>query len=148
MIARAPDKNGQESVRRWACCYGCAVNDRWLAWVRIGFALLTLGAIAFQASTLIGEGIFNPTRFFLFFTILSNLLASAVFLEGGRRQLAGAPPVPDLWRGLAVVAMTITSDPRFARGARSPDQALAPATWPMTSRPYRSSCSSSSPFIR
>jgi hypothetical protein len=84
------------------------VNDRWLAWVRIGFALLTLGAIVFQASNLIGEGIFNPTRFFLFFTILSNLLAAGVFLEGGRRQLAGAPPVPDLWRGLAVVAMTVT----------------------------------------
>ena len=84
------------------------VNDRWLAWVRIGFALLTLGAIVFQASNLIGEGIFNPTRFFLFFTILSNLFAAGVFLEGGRRQLAGAPPVPDLWRGLAVVAMTVT----------------------------------------
>ena len=84
------------------------MNDRWLAWVRIGFAVLTLGAIVFQASNLIGEGIFNPTRFFLFFTILSNLLAAGVFLEGGRRQLAGAPPVPDLWRGLAVVAMTVT----------------------------------------
>jgi hypothetical protein len=84
------------------------VNDRLLALVRIGFALLTLAAIAFQAASLIGQGIFNPTRFFLFFTILSNLLASAIFLEGGRRQLAAAPPVPDLWRGLAVVVMTVT----------------------------------------
>lgn len=84
------------------------MSDRLLAWVRIGFALLTIAAIVFQASNLIGEGIFNPTRFFLFFTILSNLLAAAVFLEGGRRQLTGAAPVPDLWRGLAVVVMTVT----------------------------------------
>lgn len=84
------------------------MTDRLLAWVRIGFALLTIAAIVFQASNLIGEGIFNPTRFFLFFTILSNLLAAAVFLESGRRQLAGAAPVPDLWRGLAVVVMTVT----------------------------------------
>lgn len=84
------------------------MNDRWLAWVRIGFAVLTIAAIIFQAGNLIGTGIFNPTRFFLFFTILSNVLAAGVFLEGGRRQLSGQPPVPDLWRGLAVVVMTVT----------------------------------------
>jgi hypothetical protein len=84
------------------------VNDRLLAWVRIGFGLLTLAAIVFMIWTLIGEGLFNPLNFFTFFTILSNLLAAAVFLEGGRRQLAGRPPVPDLWRGAAVVYMTVT----------------------------------------
>jgi hypothetical protein len=84
------------------------VEERWLAWVRISFAVLTLGAIVYQASNLIEAGVFNPTRFFLFFTILSNLTAAAVFLEGGRRQLIGARPVPDLWRGFAVVVMTIT----------------------------------------
>ena len=97
------------------------MNDRLLAWVRIGFALLTIAAIVFQASNLVGEGIFNPTRFFLFFTILSNLLAAAVFLEGGRRQLTGAAPVPDLWRGLAVVVMTVpsSSSPSCCRISRS-----------------------------
>jgi hypothetical protein len=84
------------------------MNDRLLAWVRIGFALLALIAIVVQASNLVGDGVFNPTRFFLFFTILSNLTAAAIFLEGGRRQLAGRPPVPDLWRGAAVVFMTVT----------------------------------------
>lgn len=79
-----------------------------LALVRIGFGLLTLAAIVTQALSLAGEGIFNPTRFFLFFTILSNLLAMGVFLEGGRRQLTGDRPVPDLWRGAAVVYMTVT----------------------------------------
>lgn len=85
-----------------------AVNDRLLAWVRIGFGLLTLAAIAFMIWTLIGEGVFNPLNFFTFFTILSNLFAAAVFLEGGRRQLAARPPVPDLWRGAAVVFMAVT----------------------------------------
>jgi hypothetical protein len=84
------------------------VNDRLLAWVRIGFGVLDLAAIAYMIATLIGEGVFNPFNFFTFFTILSNLFAAAVFLEGGRRQLAGSPPVPDLWRGAAVVYMAVT----------------------------------------
>jgi hypothetical protein len=84
------------------------MNDRLLAWVRIGFAVLALTAIVVQATNLMGDGVFNPTRFFLFFTILSNLTAAAIFLEGGRRQLAGRPPVLDLWRGAAVVFMTVT----------------------------------------
>jgi hypothetical protein len=88
--------------------YGALVNDRLLAWVRIGFGLLVLAAIGYQAWSLIEAGVFDPTRFFLFFTILSNLLAAGVFLEGGRRQMTGASPVPDVWRGLAVVVMTVT----------------------------------------
>ena len=84
------------------------MNDRLLGAIRIGFGLLVLAAIAYQAWTLIEDGVFEPTRFFLFFTILSNLFAAGVFLEGGRRQLTGATPLPDLWRGAAVVYMTIT----------------------------------------
>ncbi len=84
------------------------MNNSLLAWVRIGFAVLTLAAIGTQATSLANDGVFNPTRFFLFFTVLSNLLAVAVFFEGGRRQLTGGTPVPDLWRGAAVVFMTVT----------------------------------------
>jgi hypothetical protein len=84
------------------------MTDRWLGLTRIAFALLTLAAIAFQISNLLEAGVFNPTRFFLFFTILSNLFAAAVFFEGGRRQMTGSPPLPDLWRGAAVVYMTVT----------------------------------------
>jgi hypothetical protein len=84
------------------------VNERLLAWVRIGFAALVLGAVVAQVANLVTTGIFNPSRFFLFFTVLSNLFAAAVFVEGGRRQLVGAQPVPDLWRGAAVVFMTVT----------------------------------------
>jgi hypothetical protein len=84
------------------------MSDRLLAWVRIGFAALVLAALITMIVTLIGEGVFNPLNFFTFFTVLSNLFAMAVFLEGGRRQLSGAAPVPDLWRGAAVVYMTVT----------------------------------------
>jgi hypothetical protein len=76
--------------------------------VRIGFGLLILAAIAFMIWTLVGEGAFDPLNFFSFFTILSNLLAMTVLIEGGRRQLAGEPPLSDLWRGAAVVYMTVT----------------------------------------
>lgn len=84
------------------------MNERLLALVRIGFALLVVAALVTQISNLVDAGVFDPTRFFLFFTVLSNLFAAAVFTEGGRRQLTGAPPVPDLWRGAAVVFMTVT----------------------------------------
>jgi hypothetical protein len=53
-------------------------------------------------------GTLNALNFFTFFTVLSNLLAAAIFFEGGRRQLIGAEPVPDMWRGAAVVYMTVT----------------------------------------
>jgi hypothetical protein len=84
------------------------MNDRLLAWVRIGFGLLIAAAVAFMISVLVEEGAFNPLNFFTFFTILSNLLAMGVLLESGRRQLAGLSPVPDMWRGAAVVYMTVT----------------------------------------
>ena len=84
------------------------MNNRLLATVRIGFALLVVAALAFQISVLVDEGVFSPTRFFLFFTVLSNLFAAAVLFEGGRRQLKGAQPVPDMVRGASVVYMTVT----------------------------------------
>ncbi len=79
-----------------------------LAFVRIGFGLLVLVALVAQISVLADQGVFNPTRFFAFFTVLSNLFAAVVLLEGGRRQLIGAAPVPDMVRGASVVYMTVT----------------------------------------
>ena len=84
------------------------MTDRLLPWVRLGFAALVLAAVAFMIWTLMNEGVFNAFNFFTFFTILSNLFAAAIFFEGGRHQLAGARPVPDLWRGAAVVYMAVT----------------------------------------
>lgn len=82
--------------------------DRLLALARIGVALLVLAAVAYMISVLVDEGTFNALNFFTFFTIISNLFAAAIFLEGGRRQLTGATPLPDLWRGAAVVFMAVT----------------------------------------
>lgn len=76
--------------------------------VRVGFSLLVVAAIIWMVYTLIDLGTFNALNFFTFFTIMSNLLAAAVFFEGGRRQLAGQPPVSDMWRGAAVIYMTVT----------------------------------------
>lgn len=84
------------------------MTDRLLGAVRIGFSFLAAAAIAFMIATLVDEGVFNPLNFFTFFTVLSNLFAAGILLEGGRRQLAGAPPLPDLWRGAAVVYMAVT----------------------------------------
>ncbi len=84
------------------------MTDRLLALARIGFGLLVLAALAFMIWTLVEEDSFNALNFFTFFTVLSNLLAAAVFLEGGRRQLSGSPGVPDLWRGAAVGYMSVT----------------------------------------
>ena len=81
---------------------------RLLSLARVGFAVLVLAAIAFMISTLVDEGSFHALNFFTFFTILSNLFAAGVLFEGGRRQLTGATPVPDLWRGAAVVYMAVT----------------------------------------
>jgi hypothetical protein len=84
------------------------MSDRLLGVVRIIFGLLILAAISFMIYVLIDEGAFNALNFFSFFTILSNLLAMTVLLEGGRRQLAGEPPLSDMWRGAAVVYMAVT----------------------------------------
>jgi hypothetical protein len=89
-------------------CYISAVNDRLLPSVRIAFALLVVGALAYMVWTLIQAATFNALNLFTFFTVLSNLLAAAIFAEGGRRALAGRSPVPDLWRGAAVVYMAVT----------------------------------------
>lgn len=79
-----------------------------LALTRIAFGLLILVAMITMIRFLVDEGSFNALNFFTFFTILSNLLAMGVLLEGGRRMLTGTPPVPDMIRGAAVVYMTVT----------------------------------------
>ncbi|MFO7299387.1 MAG: Pr6Pr family membrane protein [Actinomycetes bacterium] len=79
-----------------------------LASTRIFFGVPVVAAVVTMISVLVGEGAFVPLNFFTFFTVLSNLLAMVVLLEGGRRMLSGRPPVPDMVRGAAVVYMTVT----------------------------------------
>lgn len=79
-----------------------------VAGCRVVFALLTLAAIAVQATALAGQGSFNPGNFFSFFTIQSNLIAAGVLLAGAVRRRADRSPALDLVRGAAVVYMTAT----------------------------------------
>ena len=81
---------------------------RTLAWFRVGSAALVIAAIVFQLAWLVNEGRFDPFRFFAFFTIQSNLLGVAVFLALVARGDRPRTPVTELFRGAAVVYLTVT----------------------------------------
>jgi len=79
-----------------------------LTLVRAGSIVLVVAAIAAQAIVLADAGAFDPTRFFAFFTILSNLIGVAAFawlvVRGDRPRSRGL----ELLRGAAVVYLTVT----------------------------------------
>jgi hypothetical protein len=79
-----------------------------IATYRLGFGLLTLGAIAVQLLDLAGRGVLNPVSYFSYFTIESNLIAGAALLIGAARWRAGRSAALDLVRGGAVVYMSVT----------------------------------------
>jgi hypothetical protein len=80
------------------------------AWrvVRLASIALVLAAIATAMLDTISRGVFDPTRFFAYFTIQSNLIGVAAFAwllvvgDGPR------PPALDRLRGAAAVYLTIT----------------------------------------
>ena len=76
--------------------------------VRAGSIVLVLAAIVAQAVVLADAGAFDPTRFFAFFTILSNLIGVAAFAwllaRGDRTRSRGL----EILRGAAVVYLTVT----------------------------------------
>jgi hypothetical protein len=73
-----------------------------------GSALLVLFAIAVQINTSMGAGAFNPTRFFAFFTILSNLFGSLLYVWPAARWRAPGNVTTDLLRGASAVYLTDT----------------------------------------
>ncbi len=79
-----------------------------LALVRGGSALLVFVAIVYQAILLAGDGAFFPTRFFAFFTIISNLFGATLFLVLALRWRAERTPTQDILRGASVVYLTVT----------------------------------------
>ena len=81
---------------------------RTLIWFRVGSAALVIAAIVFQLAWLVNDGRFDPFRFFAFFTIQSNLLGVAVFLALVARGDRPRTPVVELFRGAAVVYLTVT----------------------------------------
>jgi hypothetical protein len=83
-------------------------RQRLIATYRVGFALLTLVAIAAQLIDLAGRGVLNPANFFSYFTIQSNLIGIAVFLIGAARLRATRSVGFDIVRGASVLYLTVT----------------------------------------
>jgi len=80
----------------------------WLTVVRAASIVLVLLAIVAQAVVLLQNDRFDPTRFFAFFTIQSNLIGVAAFLwlvRIGSRPRSGAL---ELVRGAAALYLTVT----------------------------------------
>jgi hypothetical protein len=79
-----------------------------LTLVRVGSVILVLAAIVAQAAVLADNDAFVPTRFFAFFTILSNLIGVATFLwllaTRGTPHTRGL----ELLRAGAAVYLTVT----------------------------------------
>lgn len=79
-----------------------------LGLVRGGSALIVFIAIVVQLANNIGGGTFNPTRYFAFFTILSNLFGATLFLVLAARWRSAHNPTLDLLRGASVLYLTVT----------------------------------------
>ena len=81
---------------------------RVLTGVRLASVAVVVVAIVTQAVVLTNADAFDPTRFFAFFTILSNLIGVAAFawllVRGDRPRSRGL----ELLRGAAVVYLTVT----------------------------------------
>lgn len=79
-----------------------------IAAYRLGFALLTIAAILTQLFSLASAGTLDAVNYLTYFTILSNLIATAMLLLGVARLRSPRSPVVDLLRGAAVVYMSVT----------------------------------------
>jgi hypothetical protein len=75
---------------------------------RLFFAGFTVVAIVVQLISLAGKGTLDPVNYFSYFTIDSNLIATAVLIAGAATRDRPATPRLDLVRGGAVVYMSIT----------------------------------------
>jgi hypothetical protein len=76
--------------------------------VRLGAAGLVVAAIIVQARVLADAGAFDPTRFFAYFTIQSNLIGVAAVVWAAARAGARRSRALELVRGGAAVYLTIT----------------------------------------
>ncbi len=73
-----------------------------LSIVRAAVGVGVLATIAVQMSSNMDAGTFNPTRFFAFFTIESNLYGAILFLFLAARRSASGSVGLDLARGASV----------------------------------------------
>ena len=88
--------------------YDQAMTSRALTVVRAGSIVLVLAAIVTAAGQGLSAGTFDPTQFFAYFTIQSNLIGVAAFawllLDRGRPRTRRL----ELLRGAAAVYLTVT----------------------------------------
>ena len=84
--------------------------DRWTPWriVRAASIVVVLVAIVTQAKVLADAGAFDPTRFFAYFTIQSNLIGVAAFAWLVARPEGARPRGVELLRAGAAVYLTVT----------------------------------------
>jgi hypothetical protein len=75
---------------------------------RLVFAAVTIAAIISQAVASINLGIFRPANYFSYFTIDSNMIATALLLVGVIRWRLTSSPGLDVLRGAGVVYMSVT----------------------------------------
>lgn len=81
----------------------------WVRAYRVGFAALSLSAVAYQFWVGASSPSFRPVNFFSFFTIQSNLIAAAVLLWAAFPLAARWPAkTVDLVRGAAVLYLSVT----------------------------------------
>ena len=83
-------------------------RNRALTAIRLASVIVVLAAIVTQAIVLANAGAFDPTRFFAFFTILSNLIGVAAFAWLLARRDRPRSRALELLRGAAVVYLTVT----------------------------------------
>jgi hypothetical protein len=79
-----------------------------LTFVRLGSIVLVIAAMGAAALDLVSKGIFDPTRFFAFFTIQSNIIGVVAFVWLLARRGATRSRGLDLLRGAAVVYLVVT----------------------------------------
>src|SRR5260370_35281877 len=75
---------------------------------RLGFALLTLAAMATQLVSLAGAGTLDAVNYLTYFTTDSNLIATVLFLVGAPRPRSARPPTLDLLRRAAARPLCVT----------------------------------------
>ena len=81
---------------------------RILTAIRLASVVLVIAAIVAAAGSLVSEGRFDPTRFFAYFTIQSNLIGVAAFLWLLADRRGDRSRGLELLRGAAVVYLTVT----------------------------------------
>jgi hypothetical protein len=83
-------------------------RTRALTFLRLGSIVLVVAAMVAAALDLVNAGTFDPTRFFAYFTIQSNLIGVAAFAWLLATRGATRSRGLDLLRGAAVVYLIVT----------------------------------------